>query len=145
MKKHILTATLLFLIIVVNAQENTARWGAGIYADVARTAYVRNGERGILEGYQAGLEANYDVSKRVALTAGIEVWGPREGVGLVGGVRYYPLQNIFVRARAIGLINQTAIGAGWKKSIGNSWNLEFMADYYLGESVAARVGLSCDL
>lgn len=145
MKKLALSSILLLLILSVQAQEETKKLCVGLYADVVRTEFLKRGERGTLEGFQTALEANYQLAKPVALTAGLEYWGPETGFGLVGGARYYPHKNFFLRARGILLINRSAIGGGWKKPIGKFWDLELIGDYYFKETIAARVGLTYTL
>ena len=142
MKKVILTSILFSSIILANAQEKTGSWSVGLYSDIARKPFDKTSERGILEGLQAGVEANYTLKIPFAFTAGIEYGEPDGCIGIVGGARYYPHRNFFVRARGILLINRNALGAGWTKAIGKSWNIELLGDYYFKEAVAARVGVS---
>ena len=142
MKKALLTSLLFASIILANAQEKVGNWSAGLYSDIASKPFAKTSERGVLEGFQAGVEANYKLKIPFAFTAGIEYWGPDGYIGIVGGARYYPHRNFFVRARGILLINRSALGAGWTKAIGKSWNLELLGDYYFNESVAARIGVS---
>lgn len=142
MKKAILISILFASISLANAQEKMGSWSAGLYSDIARKPFEKTSERGILEGFQAGFEANYKLKIPFAFTTGVEYWGSDGCIGIVGGARYYPHRNFFFRARGILLINRSALGAGWTKAIGKDWNIELLGDYYFKESVAARAGLS---
>lgn len=116
------------------------KWNFGFYADVAKSR-----QEGFLEHLQTAAEVNYHPFRKVSITSGFEYWSAYIGLGIVGGARYYPHKNVFVRIRRIFFINSNAIGAGYKKSIGKSWNGEVMIDYYSEETIAARIGVSYTL
>jgi hypothetical protein len=48
------------------------------------------------------------------------------------GVRYYALDNFFVRFRGLIGANEVALGGGWSKPINEKWRFEAIGDFYLG-------------
>lgn len=105
--------------------------------DLIKTDYSRFGNK-----LQLGAEANYFVVRHFAAGAGLEVW-TRQQSSFAMGVRYYMLDNFFVRFRGLIGANDVSLGAGWSKPINEKWRFEAMGDFYFGQTefgIRAGVG-----
>jgi hypothetical protein len=116
------------------------------YAQIANDVMVGGGFDLIKTDYssffgkaQIGGEVNYFITKDFTATAGLEVWTDDQLSFVIGG-RYYPVNELFLRARGLIGVNDLSIGAGWTKPIGEKVRLEAMADFYFDLQFAVRIG-----
>lgn len=134
MKKYILIGLFLSSVSLSQAQiANDVMVGGGF--DLIKTDYTS-----FFGKAQLGVEANYFITKDFTGTAGLEVW-TAEQLSFVLGGRYYPMDELFVRARGLIGVNDLSIGAGWTKPIGEKLRLEAIADFYFDLELSVRVGV----
>lgn len=104
--------------------------------DLIKTDYSRFGDK-----LQLGAEANYFVLRHFAVGGGLELW-TRQPSSFAMGVRYYALDNFFIRFRGLIGANDVALGGGWSKPINEKWRFEAIGDFYLGQTeFAIRAGV----
>lgn len=101
---------------------------------------IKTDTEGFLKKAQFGIEGNYFLTRTFTASAGIDVW-TGDHVSLVLGGRWYPVENVFVRARGLIGENDLAIGGGWARPINESWRFEAMGDFYFKVDFAVRVGV----
>lgn len=93
---------------------------------------------------QIGIEANYFITNHISFTGGAEIWPETIGTSLVGGARFYLINPVFFRTRA--LIRQdtdVSVGLGYSNAISPNWRLEFMGDYFIDQvEFATRIGIA---
>ncbi|WKN32857.1 hypothetical protein PZB74_05800 [Porifericola rhodea] len=94
---------------------------------------------------QLGLEFNYFLYDQLAVTTGVEVW--TESIRFVPGMRFYPIDPVFLRFRPLlGKNVDYAFGVGYARKITDNWRLEAMTDYYFEWSnLAVRFGVGYSL
>jgi hypothetical protein len=132
-KKIILLSSLLTIAFCSHAQiANDVMVGGGF--DLIKTDYSS-----FFDKAQIGGEVNYFITKDFTGTAGLEVWTADQLSFVLGG-RYYPIDEVFLRARGLIGVNDLSIGAGWTKPIGEKVRLEAMADFYFDLQFSVRVG-----
>ncbi|MBN8577178.1 MAG: hypothetical protein J0L66_09545 [Cytophagales bacterium] len=104
--------------------------------DFIKTDYSRFADK-----LQLGAEANYFVVRHFAAGAGVEVW-TRSQTSFALGMRYYAVDNFYVRMRSLIGVNDVALGAGWSKPLAGNWLFEAVGDFYLGQTeFGIRVGV----
>jgi hypothetical protein len=108
----------------------------GINVDLIKSDYD-----GYFQKTQVGLEGNYFFSQKFTATAGVEVW-TREGVSAVIGLRWFPINDAYIRARALIGQNDLSIGGGWSKPMTEELRFESMADFYFNGTFCIRAGLA---
>jgi hypothetical protein len=92
---------------------------------------------------QFGMEANYFIVRHFAAGVGVEKWTDGSTTTFTMGVRWYPVDNFFVRFRALIGGNDASASVGWSQPFKNSLRLETMGDYYFGSTeFALRVGVA---
>ena len=132
-KKIILSSSFFIIGFYCNGQiANDVMVGGGF--DLIKTDY-----NSFFGKAQIGGEVNYFITKDITATAGLEVW-TAEQLSFVLGGRYYPMDELFLRARGLIGVNDLSIGAGWTKPIGEKVRLEAMADFYFDLQFSVRVG-----
>jgi hypothetical protein len=95
-----------------------------------------------LDKAQIGLEANYFVVRHFAASGGVELW-TKDKSSFMMGMRWYPVDHVFVRFRGLIGANDVSIGGGWVKPINDSWRFEAIGDFYVAETeFAIRAGMS---
>lgn len=120
-------------------QSRNGNFMAGLAFDVIKTDF---GDR-VGNKIQAGLEVNYFLSQNFSVTAGAEAWADTTtNYSGVGGVRFYPLKKIFLRARGLIGVDQLSAGAGFSVFFNNKWAAEGIIDAYSSGDVAARIGIT---
>lgn len=133
---YITLSVLILTVGTLNAQSsNDILIGGGF--DLIKTDYSRFGDK-----LQFGTEANYFVVRHFAAGAGLELW-TRNTSSFAMGMRYYPLDNFFVRFRGLIGANDVALGGGWSKPINEKWRFEAIGDFYFGQTefgIRAGVG-----
>jgi len=103
---------------------------------------IKSDINGFAEKVQAGFEANYFINRSFSVSGGFEIWSSNNNSFMLG-LRWYPVQKLFVRFR--GLIGQddVGIGAGYAHVLNANWRLEGIADYYLDQGeLGLRLGVA---
>ncbi len=98
---------------------------------------------GFAEKTQTTIEGNYFFTKNFTGTFGAEFWSARRSF-LVLGTRFYPIDPIFIKFRAlIGRNTDASLGMGYQRSLSGNFKFEGGMDYYFdpGE-LGIRVGLA---
>jgi hypothetical protein len=91
---------------------------------------------------QIGLEANYFVVRHFAVGAGAEFWTDRTN-SFVMSMRWYPVDNLFVRLRTLTGANVVAVGVGYAFPLSDHWKLDGIGDFYFNNpQFALRAGIS---
>jgi hypothetical protein len=129
---------ILFIISVCNVHaqsSNDITVGGGL--DLIKTDY-----RNFMDKGQIGIEGNYFVVRHFSVSAGAELWTKNRSSFMMG-MRWYPLDHVFVRFRGLIGGNDVSIGGGWVKPINEDWRFEAMADFYVADTeFAIRAGVS---
>lgn len=102
---------------------------------------IKTDNSGVFEKFQTGVEFNYFLHRRFTGTAGFELWTDQDLSFVLGG-RWYPIDNLFVRLRALIGENDLSTGAGWSQPISESWRVEAMGDFYFEGTFGMRVGIA---
>jgi len=135
MKKSLIVIISISLSIFTQAQSTSDILISGGF-DLIKTDYSRFADK-----LQLGSEANYFVLRHFAVGGGLELW-TRQPSSFAMGVRYYALDNFFVRFRGLIGANEVALGGGWSKPINEKWRFEAIGDFYLGQTeFAIRAGV----
>lgn len=120
-------------------QQRQGNFMAGIAFDVVKSDF----EDRIGNKLQGGVEIHYFLQQNFSVAIGTEMWtGNDSKLSGVAGIRYYPLKNIFIRARGLIGVDDISAGVGFQKMLSEQWTVEGMADYYLQGNVAARIGIT---
>lgn len=105
---------------------------------------IKSDNNGFAEKIQTGLEANYFINRSFSVSGGFEFWsGNNNNNSLILGLRWYPIQKLFIRFR--GLIGQddVGLGAGYAHVLNANWRLEVIGDYYMDQGAAGfRLGVA---
>jgi hypothetical protein len=116
------------------------------YAQIAKDILVGGGfdliktdNDGFVKKAQFGIEGNYFLTRKFTASAGVDLWTD-DHVSLVLGGRWYPVDNVFVRARGLIGENDLAVGGGWAKPINENWRFEAIGDFYFKVDFSIRVG-----
>lgn len=103
---------------------------------------LKTDNTGAFEKIQLGLEGHYFVVRHFAVGAGAEIWGQNNSSFMMG-MRYYPMDNVFVRFRGLIGANDASLGAGWAKPLDDKLRFEAMGDFYFADpQFGIRAGLS---
>ncbi|MEK6476319.1 hypothetical protein WJR50_02255 [Catalinimonas sp. 4WD22] len=139
--KKLLLLSLFF--VVLHAHEVNAQYLFTAQLDAYKTDNRDPFE--FVDKAQFGLEFNYFLYEQLAATAGLEVW--TESVRFVPGMRFYPINPVFLRFRPLlGKEIDYAFGVGYARKITDNWRLEAMTDYYFERSnLAIRFGVGYTL
>ncbi|MCW5909847.1 MAG: hypothetical protein KIT62_02175 [Cyclobacteriaceae bacterium] len=124
MRKILLTLFILAGIIAATCAQSSNDILVSGGFDLIKTDYSRFADK-----LQLGAEANYFVVRHFAAGAGVELW-TRHTSSFAMGMRYYPLDNFFVRFRGLIGANDVALGGGWSKPLNEKWRFEAMGDFY---------------
>ena len=100
---------------------------------------IKTDNDGFVKKAQFGIEGNYFLTRKFTASAGFDFW-TGDHVSLVLGGRWYPVDNVFVRARGLIGENDFSVGGGWSKPINENWHFEAMGDFYFKIDFAIRVG-----
>jgi hypothetical protein len=131
----IIILLLLFSSVEAFAQE-AGDFLVGLHMDLIKSDYDSYFEKA-----QVGLEGSYFISRKFAGTGGIEVW-TREGASAVIGMRYFPINDAYIRVRGLIGANDLSIGGGWAKPMTEELRFESMADFYFNGTFCIRAGLA---
>jgi hypothetical protein len=112
----------------------------GIQADLIKT-----NNSGYFQRYQVGSEGNYFFHNRFSMTGGVEYWTESRQLSLVTGARWYPVEEAFVRVRALLGANDFAIGGGWSRPVTERVRFEALSDFYFAGHITIRAGFTYKL
>ncbi|QCK14174.1 hypothetical protein [Mangrovivirga cuniculi] len=137
MKRILFFGLFLFLGLSASKAQNTGSWMLHGGLDVIKTDNY-----GLFEKAQIGLEANYFVRNNFSASGGVEIWRNTTRVAL--GMRFYPVQPVYIRFRGlIGDNSDANLGFGYAHPIGGNLKWDFIGDYYFDQGeFAIRTGLS---
>lgn len=132
-----LSLFVLYLFAVADADAQTPQpFTVKLQSDLIRSDHV-----GFFTKIQGGLEGEYRVNPRWGGTAGLEWWSEK-GLIPAAGLRFYPVDEAFVRLRGLWR-EDVAIGGGFGKPLSDRFRLEAMTDYHIIEGlIAIRAGLA---
>ncbi|MEX0884117.1 MAG: hypothetical protein WD398_10895 [Cyclobacteriaceae bacterium] len=93
--------------------------------------------------FQLAGELNYFYLHHLSLSLGYE-YNTLQPNQVSGGVRFYPVEPIFIRARGLmGNNADIALGMGYTYNVTYRFRVEGMADYYIqNEAVGLRAGIA---
>lgn len=131
-------ATIIFCLATqwIAFAQSTNDFMLGVSADI-----LKSDMRVVGDKVQLGIEGNYFLQKNFSVSGGFEIWS-RNRNSLVLGMRWFPVDNFFLRFR--GLIGQddVSLGFGWSKPINRNVRFEAIGDYYTNETFAVRGGVA---
>ena len=129
--------TTLFLVFVISAAS------AQIAKDFMMGGafdLIKTDNDGFLEKIQIGLEGHYFVARQITVSTGVELWSD-DDASLALGVRWFPVEEAFIRMRGLIGQNDISIGGGWTKPINDKLKFEAIGDFYFEGEFAIRAGL----
>jgi hypothetical protein len=88
---------------------------------------------------QIGVEGNYFLTRNFTATGGIEIWTADE-VSFVTGIRWFPVEEAFIRFRGLIGENDLSLGGGWMKPLDANWKFEAIGDFYFKGEFSIRAG-----
>ncbi|MBD3629755.1 hypothetical protein [Cyclobacterium sp.] len=142
MKKKLIP-TLCLLLLLGGITIGHAQQAAGSFLISGGMDLIRSDVRGIFQKAQIGAEINYFHLHHLSFSGGYEynTEGPNQ---ITGGLRFYPLEAAFIRARAlVGNNADLGLGAGYTYNFTYRMRLEGMADYYVqNQTLGARITLA---
>lgn len=128
---------------ILNMGHLEAQQAGGSFLVSAGGDLIRTDLHKILERAQFGAEVNYFYLHQLSFSGGYEynINNPNQ---VTAGLRYYPLEPIFLRARALlGNGADLGIGGGYTYNLTYRLRLEGITDYYVQRgAVGVRVGLA---
>lgn len=131
-----------FLVFGISGFAAKAQQAEGSYLLSASGDLFRTDFPGVITRYQLAGEVNYFYLHNLSFSGGYEYNHNRANqVSL--GMRFYPLEAVFVRARGlVGSDSDLAFGAGYTYNLTYRFRLEGMVDYYAISHVAGvRAGI----
>lgn len=137
MKLILSTLLIIFVFVLPTFAQSNNDIMIGGSLDLIKTDYSN-----FLDKAQIGLEANYFVVRHFAASGGVELWTNQKSSFMMG-MRWYPVDHVFVRARGLIGANDVSLGGGWVKPINDTWRFEAIGDFYIADTeFAIRAGLS---
>jgi len=134
---------LLASFLLFNTAKLQAQQAGGSFLVSAGMDLIRTDLYKILERAQFGAEVNYFYSHQLSFSGGYEfnINHPNQ---VTAGLRYYPLEPVFLRARALlGNGADLGLGAGYTYNLSYRLRLEGITDYYIQrQALGVRVGLA---
>ncbi len=133
--------SLLMLSLGINRVQ--AQQAGGSFLVSAGLDLVRSDLNQAMERAQFGGEVNYFYLHHVSFSGGYE-YNLNRPNQVTGGIRWYPLEPVFIRARAlVGNEADMGVGLGYTHNFTYRMRLESMVDYYIHEStLGARVAIA---
>jgi hypothetical protein len=134
---------LLGSLIILNTTLLQAQQAGGSFLVSTGLDAVRTDLSEVLERAQFGAEVNYFYLHHLSFSGGYE-YNINHPNQVTAGLRYYPLEQAFLRARALlGNGADLAMGAGYTYNLNYRLRLEGMTDYYLQQqALGVRVSLA---
>jgi hypothetical protein len=127
---------LLSLLSTASYAQRTQRVMMGVHADLIKTD-----NDGLFEKMQGGFEGSYYLSRKFALTTGVEWWSDNDNPILLFGARFCPIDEAYFRIRGL-LQNDLAVGAGFARPLSDKLRVEALADIYFSGQIAIRAGIA---
>ena len=141
MKKYLLVGFCIAFLAMTSAANGQQAAGSFLIStamDLARTDLD-----GLFQRFQIAGELNYFYLHNLSFSGGYEynVYQPNQ---VSGGIRFYPLEPLFIRARGLmGNNADIALGLGYTYNISYRFRLEGMFDYYVQqEAFGLRAGMA---
>lgn len=106
---------------------------------------IKTNNSGYFQRSQTGAEGNYFFHKQFSATGGIEYWSENKQLSLVTGVRWYPIEDAFIRFRGLLGANDFAIGGGWSMPVREKIRFEALSDFYFAGHITIRAGFTYTL
>ena len=101
---------------------------------------IKTDNDGFLQKVQLGFEGHYFVTRQITVSAGAELWSDDDS-SLALGLRWFPVEEAFIRFRGLIGDNDLSIGGGWTKPINDKLKFEAIGDFYFEGEFAIRAGL----
>jgi hypothetical protein len=139
MSRPAIIPLLVFSLLVVNAR--SVAQGTNDFLLGGGLDLIKTDNQKVFDRAQIGFEANYFITRKFSVAAGLEIWTHREN-SFAFGSRWYPKDNIFMRFRGLIGENDFSIGAGGAIPLKNNFRLEIMGDFYFESEFAVRAGLA---
>jgi hypothetical protein len=134
----------LFLLMVALASSSCAQAKKDLLIGL-QTDLIKTNNSGYFQRFQTGAEGNYFFHNRFTITGGIEYWTESRQLSLVSGVRWYPVDEAFLRLRGLLGANDFAIGGGWSRPVKENLRFEAMSDFYFAGHITIRAGFTYKL
>lgn len=140
-KQGLIIFSVLFLSVGINRVQ--AQQADGSFLVSTGLDLVRSDLNQVMERAQFGAEVNYFYLHHLSFSGGFE-YNLNRPNQVTGGIRWYPLEPVFIRARAlVGNEADMSFGLGYTYNFTYRVRLESMADYYVHESaLGARVAIA---
>ncbi|HEY0655105.1 MAG TPA: hypothetical protein VGD65_18350 [Chryseosolibacter sp.] len=106
---------------------------------------IKTNNSGYFQRLQAGTEGNWFFHKRFTATGGFEYWSENRQPSLVTGVRWYPIEEAFLRVRGLLGANDFAVGGGWSMPVNEKIRFEALSDFYFAGHITIRAGFTYTL
>jgi hypothetical protein len=136
MKRIIFSLVLIMGLQAATNAQSTNDFMIGFGLDFLKTDFNAVGDK-----VQLGAELNYFLRNNFSVTGGFEFWS-QDRNSLIIGMRWYPIDNAFVRFRGLLGENDLALGFGWSKALDRNFRFEAMGDYYTTGDFAVRAGIA---
>ena len=107
-----------------------------------QTDLIKTNNSAYFQRFQTGAEGNYFFHKKFAATGGIEYWSGNRQLSLTSGLRWYPVDEAFIRFRGLLGANDFAVGGGWTMPVKDNLRFEAMGDFYFAGHIAIRAGFT---
>lgn len=138
-----LISSLCVLLLFGGITTSHAQQAAGSFLISGGMDLFRSDVSELFQKAQIGAEINYFHLHHLSFSGGYEynTDGPNQ---ITGGLRFYPLEAAFIRARALlGNNADIGLGAGYTHNFTYRMRLEGMADYYVqNQTLGARITLA---
>jgi hypothetical protein len=134
---RLLALALLLLFFNVCSAQSKSDILIGVQLDLIKT-----NNSGYFQRFQTGAEGNWFLHKKFSASGGIEFWSENRQFSLVTGARWYPIEEAFIRARALLGANDFAIGGGWSMPVKDKIRFEAMSDFYFAGHITIRGGFT---
>jgi len=122
----------------VSYAQRAQRLMVGVHADI-----IKSDNDGFFEKVQAGMESRVYLSRKFAVTGGVEWWTSHRPVP-VFGIRVCPIDEAFLRIRGL-LRKDISLGGGFSKPLSENFRIEAMADFFFTGHIAIRGGIAYGL
>ena len=132
-------SVLFAIITTLSFGQRAKQFMLGVQADL-----IKSDNDGLFDKMQGWFEGSYYASRKFAVTAGAEGWSGHQGAILTIGARFCPIDEAFIRVRALPQ-KSYSIGAGFTKPLSENVRVEAMADFYWGGQIAIRGGVAYGL
>ncbi len=141
MKKYSLIGFCIACLAMSNAAKG--QQAAGSFLISTKADIVRADLDGLFQRFQFTGELNYFYLHNLSFSGGYE-YNVNQPNQVSGGIRFYPLEPLFIRARGLmGNNADIALGLGYTYNITYRFRLEGMFDYYVQqEALGLRAGMA---